>query len=167
MPDAAPGKEVMMTRRVWGASLALLFGFTWFAAAGEGTRCASPAGQCVSRMYGMLTHSAWLGIDTEKTEKGILVKAVVPDSPAQAAGFRGGDVLLAMNGIELTDANKEAIVAAKKALAPGSQATYTVLREGARKQLVATLTPMPRAVIAQRIGEHVIAQHADPQVASR
>ncbi len=157
-----------MTRRVYGAVLALLLGFTLFAAAGEKAQCTMPAGDCASKMYSKLVHSGWLGIETEKTEKGLVtVKAVVPQSPAQAAGFQPGDVLLAINGIELSDANKEAVMKAKKSLVAGSQATYTVRRQGARKELTATLVAPSRALVAQWIGEHMIAEHASAEVASK
>ena len=52
-----------------------------------------------------------------------------------AAGFQPGDALLAINGVELNEANKEAIMKTKKSLVAGSQVSYTVLRQGAKKTL--------------------------------
>lgn len=51
---------------------------------------------------------SWLGVDTqptfkrEKNPRGIIVSGVLKDSPAEAAGFQTGDVLLKLNG-EVTD----------------------------------------------------------------
>ncbi len=157
-----------MTRRIGWTTLAAFFALAVFAVAGEKGHCTAPTGECVKGMYEKLSHVGWLGIETDKNEKGIVtIKAVVADSPAVAAGFQPGDVLLAINGVELKDANKEAIMKAKKSLVPGSQASYTVLRQGAKKTLSATLVAPPRTVLAQWIGEHVIAEHAGPQLASK
>lgn len=94
----------------------------------------------------------WLGLDTEKTADGAYaVKAVDPGSPAAQAGFRAGDVLVAFNGIPLTD--KEKVKAAKANVAVGSQVTYTVARNGARQQLTATLAPVPEEVLAKWMAE--------------
>jgi len=47
---------------------------------------------------------SWLGLDTqptfkhEKDPRGIMVSGVLADSPAEAAGFQAGDVLLKLNG---------------------------------------------------------------------
>ena len=157
-----------MTRRISWTAIAAFFALGAFATAGEKGHCTAPAGECVKAMYEKLSHAGWLGIETDKDEKGLVtIKAVVPDSPAVAAGFKPGDALLAINGVELVEANKEAIMKTKKSLGAGSQASYTVLRQGAKMTLSATLVAPPRSVLAQWIGEHVIADHVGPQVASK
>lgn len=51
---------------------------------------------------------SWIGVDTqptfkrEKNPRGVIVSGVLKDSPAEAAGFQTGDVLLKLNG-EVTD----------------------------------------------------------------
>ncbi len=157
-----------MTRRVSAIALTILFSFVWFAAAGEKGHCTAPAGDCAKKMYEKLSNAGWLGIETDKSEKGaITIKAVTTGSPAEAAGFAQGDVLLAINGVELSEANKEAVWKTKKSLVAGSEATYTVLRQGAKKTLTAKLVAPPRAVLAQWIGEHMLTDHVTPQVASK
>ena len=157
-----------MTRRISWSAIAAFFALGAFAVAGEKGHCTTPTGDCVKAMYQHMSHAGWLGIETDKNEKGLVtIKAVVPDSPALAAGFQPGDVLLAINGVELKEANKEAIMKTKKSLVAGSQASYTVLRQGAKKTLSATLVAPPQSVLAQWIGEHVIAEHVGPQLASK
>ncbi len=60
--------------------------------------------------------------------KGILVSETQPDSPADKAGIRQGDVLLSLNGIELKDVadlrNKVALVI------PGTEVAVQLMREG-------------------------------------
>jgi S1-C subfamily serine protease len=77
------------------------------------------------------------------------VTGVAAGSPAESAGFRKGDVLVAFNGIALTEANQEALKKAKTGLSVGSRVTYTVSRAGARSQITATLAEVPREVLAQ------------------
>lgn len=54
-----------------------------------------------------------------------------------------------------------------KSLVAGSEAKYTVLRKGAKKTLSATLVAPPRSVLAQWIGEHMLAHHIDTKVAAK
>ncbi|MGH9361443.1 MAG: PDZ domain-containing protein [Thermoanaerobaculia bacterium] len=109
----------------------------------------------------------WLGIEKEKNAAGgYTVTAVTPDGPAAKAGFRVGDVLVALNGVALNDANYEALKKAKASLGPGKQVSYTVRRDGAERQLTATLAPVPREVLAQWLGEHLMDEHLGTAVAS-
>ena len=157
-----------MTRRIVWTALALFFSFGLYAVAGEKTHCTAPTDECAKKMYQKLSASVWLGTEMEKGENGwVTVKAVKAGSPAEAAGFQAGDVLVALNGVEINDANKEALTAVKKSLAVGSQARYTVVRQGAKKTLTATLAAPPREVVAQWLGEHMIADHVETKVASK
>ncbi len=157
-----------MTRRICSTALTMSFALALFATAGEKGHCTSPTGDCVKAMYEKLANAGWLGIETDKSDKGVVtIKAVVPASPAAAAGFASGDTLLTINGIELKDANKEALIKAKKSLVAGSEASYTVLRQGGKKTLTAKLVAPPPTLLAQWIGEHVIAEHAGAQVATK
>ncbi|HEX2225132.1 MAG TPA: PDZ domain-containing protein [Thermoanaerobaculia bacterium] len=68
-----------------------------------------------------LAAKGWLGIDTKKDEASgvVVVKSVAAGSPAEAAGFRTGDVLVSLNGIALTAENKESLKKAKSQLGVG------------------------------------------------
>ena len=108
----------------------------------------------------------WLGLDTEKTADGAYaVKSVVSGSPAEQAGFRAGDVLVAGNGVSLQD--KEKVKAAKANLEVGSRVTYTVARNGARQQLAATLAPVPEAVLAKWMADEEKAEKEAAKVAKK
>lgn len=150
------------------AVVAVASGLALSGFAGEKDACTHAPGDCVKKLSEKYRQSGWLGIETEKAEHDLYaVKAVTTGSPAEAAGFRAGDVLLAINGVELTAANKEAVKKVKKALGPGSQATYTVRRQGAKTTLTATLADVPRTVMAQWVGEHMLDHHATTQVATK
>ncbi|MEL7538895.1 MAG: PDZ domain-containing protein [Pseudomonadota bacterium] len=44
----------------------------------------------------------WLGVTTDKTSGGVVVKTVVSFSPAESAGLSAGDIVLALDGLRLT-----------------------------------------------------------------
>jgi S1-C subfamily serine protease len=119
-------------------------------------------------MSAKMADKGWLGIEGDKDDAGYLtVTKVVAGSPAEAAGFRPGDVLVAVDGVKYTKDNAEALHAVKVKLGPGSRATYTVKRGGAKVELEATLTNVPREVMAQWIGEHMLEHHAKVRMASK
>jgi S1-C subfamily serine protease len=110
-----------------------------------------------------LAAKGWLGIETDKDETtgAVRVSKVASGSPAEQAGFREGDVLVAFNGIPVQD--KERIHAAKASIGVGSQVTWTVARGGAEQKLAATLAPVPDEVLAQWMAE----EEKEAKVASK
>jgi len=149
-----------MKRRNWLVLPALLAVIAPLAFAGGGYKCTKTTQECLDMMVSNFKAHGWVGLELDKTEAGALtVKAVVPDSPAQAAGFKVGDVLVAINGVKYADENESALMAVKKEMAPGKKVTYTVSRDGASKYLNVTLAEMPSEVLAQIIGAHMI-EHA-------
>jgi len=135
--------------------------------AGDGHHdCDKSAQDCLNAKAAAYAKHGWLGLETEKNEYGgYTVTSVTEDSPAAEAGFQRGDVLVAMNGISFASENKEKLYAAKKALGVGKQVTYTVKRSSGKTELTATLGQVPRAVLAQWVGEHMLEQHVDAKLA--
>jgi S1-C subfamily serine protease len=117
--------------------------------------CTASKEECAQYMAAA-RKNGWLGVEYDKTEAGVLaIKKVLPDSPAAKAGFQVGDVLVAMNGIEINDENKDKLKAVKKNLTPGASATYTIKRGSFSKDLTATLGTMPDAVYTAMVEEHM------------
>jgi S1-C subfamily serine protease len=123
------------------------------AAFAGGEKCAHDAKVAAAKTRkAELAAHGWLGIKTDKDAAGAYrVTAVTANSPAAQAGFRTGDVLLAVNGAAYSD--KEAVHKAKKECAVGKQVTYKVRRDGAEKTITATLAPVPDEVLAQWMEE--------------
>ncbi len=123
------------------------------AAFAGGEKCAHDAKVAAAKAKkAELAAHGWLGIKTDKDAAGAYrVTAVTPNSPAAQAGFRTGDVLLAVNGAAYSD--KEAVHKAKKDCAVGKQVTYKVRRDSAEKTITATLAPVPEEVLAQWMEE--------------
>jgi len=72
---------------------------------------------------------------------GALVGGVSPDSPAQKAGLKNGDIILELNGKPVADANE--LRMSISMMAPGTSVNLKVLREGADRNLTATLGELP------------------------
>ena len=139
-----------------------------FAGAGSKTaaagKCTDDAQTCLNKMSAKKS-AGWLGMKYDKAEDGtVSVKEITPGSPAEAAGFQKGDVLLTLNGASYAD--KEALKKAKADWKPGSKVNFTVKREGAEKQIAVTLAPIPEAAYAQMVGEHMITDHTKAATAA-
>jgi serine protease Do len=73
--------------------------------------------------------------------RGVLVNSVDPDGPAQRAGVRPGDIILAVNGVHMDDSNalRNYIAGA----APGTEVNLTVMRDGRQEHLQMRLAELP------------------------
>ncbi len=112
---------------------------------------------------------AWLGVKTQSltpsmarelgydVERGAAIQCVIPESPAEAGGLRGGDRTTTVEGLEFA-VGGDVVVAidgspvassadlsriASTRLFPGREAVFTVVRDG--EQLDLGLTPGDRA----------------------
>jgi serine protease Do len=91
----------------------------------------------------------WLGVQIQdftpelassvgmKDQKGAMVASVVDDSPAARAGFAQGDIVTALNGTPVADSKE--LTRQVGSLHAGQRATFSVLRNGERKTLTATI----------------------------
>ena len=116
----------------------------------------------------------WLGIEIQsqlrdptqlETSTGVEVFNVVPKSPAAKSGLRIGDIILSIDGIEMTDANTLIQYVARKA--PNTTLNAQVLRQGKNKQVKILLEerpaqePMARPVI---IHDETLGGMGDPSL---
>jgi C-terminal processing protease CtpA/Prc len=131
------------------------------------SKCTENTQACLDAMVAKLQHRGWVGVELDKDDYGKLtVTDVIPDSPAQRAGLRDGDVLVALNGVEFGEKNKKALHAVKKEMAVGKTITYTVKRDGYKKQIDVTLGKVPDEVLAAWVGEHML-DHSAIEVAQK
>jgi predicted metalloprotease with PDZ domain len=132
-------------------------------AGGEGEKCEQDVQTCINKMAMMFKDRGWVGIEMDKEEgaESMHVTRVIPGSPAQAAGFEVGDVLLALNGIKFAEAAEEQMEEAQKVMKVGATVTYTVQRGDSEVDLEPVLAEMPREVLAQWIGNHILSHHVD------
>lgn len=78
--------------------------------------------------------------------QGVLVANVLPLSPAEQAGLRTGDVILAAGGTKVT--NPEGLLKAVEAAGVGGQLRLDVWQQGRERQV--TVVPVDMAVLQQR-----------------
>jgi len=75
-------------------------------------------------------------------DQGVLVQTVVQGGPAAKAGLRSGDVIVAIDGVEVQDMDNLIVYLADHT-SVGQRVTLTVLRGGAKRSVTVTLGERP------------------------
>jgi S1-C subfamily serine protease len=132
-------------------------------------KCTETTQACLDHMATKMKNKGWLGIemDDSKGSGAVAVTRVIPGSPAEAAGFRTGDVLVSVNGARFADNTEEKCATCEKTKGtwvPDAKVSYVVSRDGRDVRLDATLGALPPDVLAQWVGKHML-DHATTQVA--
>ncbi len=148
------------------ASLVLLASASPAPAGEKGYKCTMDTQKCLDEMVARLKTSGWLGIEYEmRSDSGLPgVTKVVGGSPAEAAGFKKGDVLVSVNGARFADNTSERCVTCDRVRdvwKPGAKMRYVVRRDGKDVTLDPTLAALPPDVMAMMIGMHML-EHAQP-----
>ena len=156
----------MKTLIALALGLALCWGATP-AAAGD-YRCDEDASICLNSMAQHLNKKGWVGIEIETEEDGgpMIVRAVVPDSPAEKFGFRAGDELVSFNNISYSGKNRSELKRAYAQSAPGDLVTYIVARQGEEVELKIKMAGVPSTLMASWIGQHMLDHHLRKSVSS-
>jgi S1-C subfamily serine protease len=129
--------------------------------AGEGHKCTASTQECLNKMAQKMANYGWTGLDGDyNEEKGIYtVTSITADSPAGTAGVQTGDILFAINGQEFADMTDDDWKAMKSVRVPGATVTYTLKRDGSKKEIDIVLAAMPEDMVAKKIGKHMM-EHA-------
>lgn len=117
--------------------------------------CTATAEECKQYMSEAKTRG-WVGIEYDKTEDGsLVVEKVLSGSPAEKAGLKAGDVLVALNGVSLAEQNKDKLKAVKATMKPGATVNYEVKRAGQSQDFAVKLGTMPDDVYQAMVSEHM------------
>jgi serine protease Do len=110
----------------------------------------------------------WLGVDAEPS---LVVKHVYRRSPAEGAGIRPGDQVLAVNG-KAIDSYLQ-LLRKVALLAPGTETKLTLMREGARQEVTVKLAARPAPETLQALASPgsmgelgLVLKDLSPEVAS-
>ena len=124
-------------------------------------RCTAEAQVCIHAMVEQFKDRGWIGIEMDKGEGRQVITKVVRSSPAERAGLIVGDAIVTFNGIPLSEGEEVVYAEMKKALVPGHQITLGIDRDGSVRDVEVTLSGVPKELLAQWVGQHVLDQHAD------
>lgn len=113
------------------------------------------AGAMAGRAAAQPNATPWLGVTTQEITSelregldyqgsGVIVNRVIPDSPAERAGFRKGDVIVSFNS-RIIDSPSE-LVEVVRAARVGQTVAVTVVRDGSRRTLSARLAEWPENI---------------------
>ena len=130
------------------AVTALALGVSVAAFAGGSSCSGSASAASADAGYSCSAHAtksaAWSGAWLQRSPSGTLTVAeVAKGSPAAKAGLKSGDVVVAVNGYDLSNADARATCASKADCKVGSTVSYMVMRNGSTKNVKLKLEKMP------------------------
>jgi len=153
-------------RRARSAGVAVALACLMIPAARAADRppCSPDDRECIESLAARLKASGWVGVvlEREKPTDDFTVSTVIPDSPAEKAGIRPGDILVAINGVKVSEIKDERLSSTCKDRKPGDSVTYTIRRDDADRELNMTLAPMPAKVLARYLALYLAEQNASP-----
>ena len=122
-------------------------------------KCNASARECTQQIRNMLGGRRYLGVQVVELKPGLVVKTVLPDSPASRVALQAGDRLIAVNGKSLTQANasnfKQYMAEAKET----GKILLIVQRRGAYRRIEVRLEPYPEEYIEKEITGHLSQSH--------
>lgn len=124
--------------------------------------CPRSSDDCTRAMRTKYATHGWLGAELQWNEgaSGPTVAAVAPDSPADKAGFRVGDVLTSLNGITFAPEQRALLHEFKaNAYKIGKTVRYTVRRGAEIVRLNPKLEKIPGQELDRMLAMHVTTQH--------
>jgi len=153
-------------RRIVPTTILVLSLAVAVAFAGDYSKCTYGTQDCLNLMADKMKSSGFVGVelDNKDMKEGYLITKVFAETPASTAGLQVGDIMRALNGVVISEANKEQLAKARAEWKPGQTVVYTINRNGADREVSLTLTSVPADIMARWIGEHML-QHAQLDVA--
>lgn len=123
-------------------------------------KCSASARECEQQIRHMLSGRRYLGLQLVELKPGLVVKAVINDSPAKRAGLKENDRLIGCNGIDLRRSTAREF---KQVLA-NARTTGTLFmiiqRRGALRKIEVRLEPYSKDQLDKIIAQHLTQSHA-------
>jgi predicted metalloprotease with PDZ domain len=155
-----------MKRTIAISALILAFALAMPVVAGEDGKCSHEAQVCLNYMAQHLQGRGWAGVDLDEGHDAMTVTQVFPGTPADRAGVKVGDQLVAINGVKIAEENEEKMQALMADMKPGKTFDYTLARKGKERQVSITLDEMPDEAIQRIVGAHMLKGHSTVEIAS-
>lgn len=148
-----------MKRHAYAALICLTLASALAAPAAEKKECSSTAAECDREIRQIMAGQRFLGLTITDLLPGIIVSAVVRDSPAARAGFRAGDKLIAVNGRSLAKARvgdfKQIIADPRH----NGRMHIVVLRRDVFRRIDVRLEPYTKQQLDKIIAAHIASSH--------
>ncbi|MFN2240156.1 MAG: PDZ domain-containing protein [Thermoanaerobaculia bacterium] len=126
-----------------------------------GEACSAPARECEIQIREMLEGQSYLGVLLERTSLGVMIRSVIPGSPAERGGFRNDDLLIAINGRDVSrnDIRQVKRLFQEAAEKNDGQLNVVVTRYGDVRRVRAEMGKMPEEHIRKAIQAHLKEAH--------
>lgn len=147
-----------MVQRISRIFFAALLAATTLAA--DGPVCTATPRECEEKIRQLVSGRRYLGVTVIDKSPGLEVSLVLPNSPAERAGLKVGDVLISLNGKSLTKATgrefKQYIADARNT----GRIWMIVSRRGAFTEVTTRLEPYSNEQIAKMVNAHLAQAHS-------
>ncbi len=122
-------------------------------------KCHAPTAECERQIRQMLSGRRYLGIQVVEGKLGLVIKAVLPDSPASRADLKPGDRLVAINGRWIGKATASDFKGMLADARPTGTLWLIVQRSGAFRKVETRLEPYPKEYVEKVIAVHLAQSH--------
>jgi len=129
--------------------------------ADDAKKCNTPPDECARQIRKMLAGRPYLGVLLEQEVPGLIVKSIVPDSPAEHADLKTGDRLVAVNGHRTTEASiKDFKQILDEVGRTHRHLWMLVQRRGAFKKIDVMMEPYSKVQIERIVTQHLSEAHS-------
>jgi membrane-associated protease RseP (regulator of RpoE activity) len=114
---------------------------------------------CFADLVEQYSGRGWIGVTFHRhgPREGLEVLEIAPEGPAARTSLRSGDVVVSLGGRNTRDAETAAEIEAILAgIEPGELIGLVVERSGERLTLELRPRPLPREILVQLLGQHVL-----------
>jgi S1-C subfamily serine protease len=138
----------------------LAVALTGVAVAGH-AKCTKSTEECATYMKEKYQTKGWIGMEKDRNSDGTMtVQSVMPNGPAEKAGFKSGDILVSINGVSLSVENEAKLKAMHESgFKIGDTLAYGVKRGADITTVSVVLERIPDAVLATMIEKHTKESH--------
>ena len=148
-----------MTLRFPISLLVATLAFATAVIAGDDTACHASSRECTQQIRQMLAGRRYLGVQVVELKPGLVIKTVLPDSPASRVELKPGDRLIAVNGRSLKQSGAGQFKQHLAAASGTGKILLIVQRRGAYRRIEMRLEPYPTEYIEKVISAHLAQSH--------
>ncbi len=144
-----------------GVLAVLAIAASGLAVAGSHGKCSKSTQECATYLKEKYETKGWSGMEKEKNDDGTMkVLSVLPNSPAEKAGIKTGDVLVSINGVTPSTENEAKLKAMHESgFKIGDTIAFGIKRGADISTVNVTLERIPQAVLAGMIEKHTKEAH--------